>query len=143
MSQPTTTFSDPPADLLNFDDTVKIEQDVEDDNGDDDHQSASDPENDDFYFESDHLALRGNADYTAVLRTIAILQTQRIQVTKDIDRLAMAEQKAMDDPEEFVRQLGAGELQMPGAVSVADVRRQYIVIILFALIYNFCFSCQR
>lgn len=93
--------------------------------GDDDHQSQSDPENDDFYFESDHLALRGNIDYTAVLRTIAILHTQRIQASKDIDRLAIAERQALDDPEAFVRRLTAGELHMPGAISVADVRAFY------------------
>lgn len=88
---------------------------------DEDLHTDSDPENDDFYFESDHLALRGNSDYTAVLRTIAILQTQRIQVTKDIDLLATAERQGLDDPDAFVRRLSAGELLMPGPVSVAEV----------------------
>jgi hypothetical protein len=30
-----------------------------------------------FYFESDHLALKGNADYLNILKTIAILEAQR------------------------------------------------------------------
>lgn len=81
----------------------------------------SDADYKEFFFESDHLALRGNADYTSVLRTIAILQAQRIQVTKDIDRLAAAEKRALDDPDEFVKQLAAGSLQMPGAVTAVEV----------------------
>lgn len=81
----------------------------------------SDPENDEFFFESDHLALRGNADYTAVLRTLAILQTQRMQVTRNIDQLAAAERRALDDPAAFVRQLKAGSVSMPGAVTVAEL----------------------
>jgi hypothetical protein len=32
-----------------------------------------------FYFESDHLALKGNADYLNLLKTIAILEAQRIK----------------------------------------------------------------
>lgn len=119
-------YSNPPEDLFDTASANGSQLDpscFEDDpiDGDDDHQSASDPENDDFYFESDHLALRGNPDYTAVLRTIAILQTQRIQVTKDIDVLATAERQALDDPEGFVRRLGAGEVRMPGPVNVVDV----------------------
>jgi len=33
-----------------------------------------------YYFESDHVALKGNPDYHAMLRTIALLEAQRIQV---------------------------------------------------------------
>ena len=33
-----------------------------------------------FAFETDHEALRGNADYTALLRTMAALQAQKKQV---------------------------------------------------------------
>lgn len=94
------------------------EVDIDDDDSDGDFKE--------FFFESDHLALRGNADYTSVLRTIAILQAQRIQVTKDIDRLAAAEKHALDDPDEFVKQLAAGTLQMmPGAVTAVEVNSKY------------------
>lgn len=40
----------------------------------------SNPESEDddlFYFESDHLALKGNKDYSEVLKTIFILEAQR------------------------------------------------------------------
>jgi hypothetical protein len=33
-----------------------------------------------FYFETDHEALRGNADYQILLRTLAVLQAKKIQV---------------------------------------------------------------
>lgn len=91
------------------------------DYADDGDLDNSDPENEEFFFESDHLALRGNADYTAVLRTLAILQTQRMQVTRNIDQLASAERRALDDPAAFVRQLKAGTVNMPGAVTVAEL----------------------
>lgn len=39
-------------------------------------------ENDLFYFESDHLALKGNRDYSDILKTIAILEAQRAQAIK-------------------------------------------------------------
>lgn len=38
-----------------------------------------------FYFESDHLALKGNGDYLNLLKTIAVLESQRtkaIQVSQ-------------------------------------------------------------
>lgn len=34
---------------------------------------------DEFYFESDHLALKENKDYRALLKTIVMLQVQRTQ----------------------------------------------------------------
>lgn len=95
--------------------------DTDCDDDDENDQPLSDPEDDEFFFESDHLALRGNADYTAVLRTIAILQTQRMLVTKNIDILAAAESRALDDPVAFARQVKTGELQLPGPISVADL----------------------
>jgi hypothetical protein len=39
-----------------------------------DENSDDTPE---FYFESDHLALKGNGDYLNLLKTIAVLESQR------------------------------------------------------------------
>lgn len=39
--------------------------------------AEDDDEPDEFYFESDHLALKGNKDYLSLLKTLAILQAQR------------------------------------------------------------------
>lgn len=47
-----------------------------------------DDENDMFYFETDHLALKGNKDYCEVLKTLVILSAQRekaIQVSKQVN----------------------------------------------------------
>lgn len=83
---------------------------------------GSDCGENEFYFESDHLALRGDPDYSAVLRTIAILQAQRIQATKDIDKIAEAERVALADPEEFIEKLAKGEpLNLPGPINVIEV----------------------
>lgn len=84
--------------------------------------SAYDSDNEDFYFESDHLALRGNADYRAVLRAIVILEAQRIEAGKHIDRIAATEKEALNDPEAFVQKLANGiKLDLPGALNITTV----------------------
>lgn len=40
-----------------------------------------------FYFESDHLALKGNEDYSELLKTIFTLEAQRAQAVIVSDRL--------------------------------------------------------
>ncbi|XP_073836285.1 ZZ-type zinc finger-containing protein 3-like [Musca autumnalis] len=62
-----------------------------------------------FYFESDHLALRGNRDYTNILRTIAVLESQRIRVHQQIEELALAKKRYMEDPELFLKKIQSGE----------------------------------
>lgn len=62
-----------------------------------------------FYFESDHLALRGNRDYTNMLRTIAILEAQRMRVHQQMEELALAKKRYMDDPELFLKKIQSGE----------------------------------
>lgn len=81
-----------------------------------------DSDNEDFYFESDHLALRGNADYRAVLRTIVILEAQRIEAAKHIDKISQAHRHALDDPEEFLRKLVSKEgLDLPAPINIQNV----------------------
>lgn len=89
--------------------------------------SASDTEYDseqqEFYFESDHLALRGNADYRSVLRTIVILEAQRIEAAKHIEKLAEEEYIALRDPEAFVQKLAKNEsLDLPGPINIQAVK---------------------
>lgn len=108
-------------------------------------ESDSDYGENEFYFESDHLALRGDPDYSAVLRTIAILQAQRIQATKDVDRIAEAERAALADPESFIEKLSKGEeLNLPGPINVIEVRF-YIYFCKYTLKVIFInnFSYQR
>lgn len=80
------------------------------------------PDNEDFYFESDHLALRGNADYRAVLRAIVVLEAQRIEAGKHIDKIAAVQKQALSDPETFVKRLASGEkLDLPGPLNITTV----------------------
>lgn len=82
-----------------------------------------DSDNEDFYFESDHLALRGNADYRAVLRTIVILEAQRIEAAKHIDKISQAHRNALNDPEDFLRKLVSKEgLDLPAPINIQNVR---------------------
>lgn len=89
---------------------------------DPDEMSAYESDNEDFYFESDHLALRGNADYRAVLRAIVILEAQRIEAGKHIDKISATEKEALDDPEAFVQKLANGiTLDLPGPLNITTV----------------------
>lgn len=102
----------------------EIEKDLNIDNPghEDDPCDFTVDDNEDFYFESDHLALRGNADYRAVLRAIVVLEAQRIEAGKHIDSLAAAEKVALNNPEAFVKRLESGEkLDLPVPLNITTV----------------------
>lgn len=67
------------------------------------------PEANVFYFESDHLALRGNKDYANMLRTIAVLEAQKIKVVQHIEELAMAKNRYLEEPELFLAKIKNNE----------------------------------
>lgn len=71
---------------------------------DSDNQNLSNDQ-DTYFFESDHLALKGNKDYQALLRTIAILEGQRIRAINEIDILYEKQNDALKDPIGFVDKL--------------------------------------
>ncbi|GBL96636.1 ZZ-type zinc finger-containing protein 3 [Araneus ventricosus] len=58
-----------------------------------------------FCFESDQLALKGNSDYKNVLEAIVVLEAQRAQAVKDIERLGKLKREALADPFEFLERL--------------------------------------
>ena len=58
-----------------------------------------------FAFETDHEALRSNADYAALLRVMAALQAQKMQAVRDREKLIEARDKALADPIAFVKRL--------------------------------------
>ncbi|XP_053952788.1 ZZ-type zinc finger-containing protein 3 [Anastrepha ludens] len=72
-------------------------------------ESHSGEEDNGFYFESDHLALRGNADYTKMLRTITILEVQRMRVLQQLEELELAKQRYLSDPELLLQKLQNNE----------------------------------
>ena len=88
----------------------------------DEEKKCQDEEPGEFYFESDHLALKGNKDYTTLLKTIVILEAQRVQAIEDLDKLLSIRSKALKDPISFVAQIQNGELpELPGPQKVADI----------------------
>lgn len=101
------------------------EDDVFEDNDFDDDEYHS--ESEEFYFESDHLALRGNSDYRAVLRTIVVLESQRIEVAKHIDRIAEMKRRALQDPSGFIKKLSSGQsLDISGPINIQNVSENII-----------------
>lgn len=91
------------------DETVKVTND-------------SNKEQNEFYFESDHLALKGNKDYTAFLKTIVILEAQRVQAIKDLDKLKSVRAQALKDPISFVAQLQNGDLpELPSPQKIPEI----------------------
>ncbi|XP_016963182.1 ZZ-type zinc finger-containing protein 3 [Drosophila biarmipes] len=61
---------------------------------------GSSPEDEDvFHFETEHLALRGNQCYANLLRTMAVLQAQRIRVHQQIDELEATRKEYLDNPQ--------------------------------------------
>lgn len=74
-----------------------------------------------FAFETDHLALRGNTDYYDLIKYIVNLEAQKVKALKDIEYLAEAEKKALDEPLEFVEDLKCGKINFPPRQSIADL----------------------
>lgn len=88
----------------------------------DEQKKCQDEEPNEFYFESDHLALKGNKDYTSLLKTIVILEAQRVQALEDLDKLLSIRSKALKDPISFVAQIQNGELpELPGSQKIAEI----------------------
>lgn len=88
----------------------------------DEEKKCHDEEPSEFYFESDHLALKGNKDYTTLLKTIVILEAQRVQAIEDLDKLLSIRSKALKDPISFVAQIQNDELpELPGPQKIAEI----------------------
>lgn len=73
-------------------------------------QCQEDNDDDDvFHFESEHLALRGNQSYSNLLRTIAMLQAQRIRVHQQIDELEKTRDLYLANPQLLLEKLASNE----------------------------------
>lgn len=76
----------------------------------------------DFYFETDHEALRANPDYLALLQTFSVLQAQKMKAIRDREVLVQARERALERPLEVVQHLQAGRgLDLPGRQVVAEI----------------------
>ena len=90
-------------------------------NSKDNYSDGSGDENETYFFESDHLALKGNHDYQTMLRLVTVLEAQRIQAVKDLEKLHECQAEALADPIQFVEKLQRGVdmgLPKPQKVSV-------------------------
>ncbi|XP_057290097.1 ZZ-type zinc finger-containing protein 3-like [Hydractinia symbiolongicarpus] len=97
--------------------TNKVKQTSEiDNNGNDVNMGDNDSEDElldtgvnntlnQFYFESDHLAIKNNKDYHKLLQTLAVLEAQKVQAVKDLEKLNSLKTEALADPLTFVKNL--------------------------------------
>jgi len=75
-----------------------------------------------YYFESDHLALKGNEDYRTLLKTVALLEAQRMKAIKDVDLLIEAKEAALANPIAFVEKLQRKEdLNLPQPQNIINL----------------------
>ncbi|XP_014291707.1 ZZ-type zinc finger-containing protein 3 [Halyomorpha halys] len=63
-----------------------------------------------FYFETDYLPLKGNADYLKLMKSLAILEAQRISVCKDIHGLEELKSRSVEEPVLVKQQILEGKL---------------------------------
>lgn len=74
-----------------------------------------------FNFESDHLALRGNREYSNILRTIALLNAQKIQIHNDIEQIIQSKNKYLHDPSGFVNDIFEDKFISPKYRCIAEL----------------------
>ena len=74
-----------------------------------------------FYFETDHEVLRNNSDYHNLLKTLAILQAQKIQAVKDIENLIQCKQLAAKNPSNFLSEFNEKFAKLPNNQNVPKV----------------------
>ncbi|XP_013144339.1 PREDICTED: ZZ-type zinc finger-containing protein 3 [Papilio polytes] len=76
---------------------------------------------DEFAFETDHLALRGNQDYCELLKYIVKLEAIKVKALKDIEDISEAQRKALDEPLQFVNDLKENKIDFPPRQTVPDL----------------------
>ena len=75
-----------------------------------------------YYFESDHEAIRSNPDYLSLMKTYALLQAKKIQAVKDIEDLISARTAALSqDPRKFLTKFQAEFAKLPASQNIPDV----------------------
>jgi len=72
----------------------------------------------DFYFETDHEALRGNADYHTLLKTYAVLQAKKIQAVKDVEELLSAKEVALKNTQNFLSKFSQEFSKLPSKQTI-------------------------
>jgi hypothetical protein len=93
-------------------------------------------ENEPFYFESDTLALRNNPDYSCILKTLILLEAQRIRACQDLEKLIDMKEMALRDPINFVTQL-----KHPSTIAKLDLPTRQKVYVLPEIDWNKYYDC--
>lgn len=79
---------------------------------------------DPYCFESDHVALKGNADYHRLIQTMVMLEAQRTKGLEDLETLFEAKDKALKDPLGFLTKLKTGVdvgVKLPAQQTIAEI----------------------
>ncbi|XP_022909965.2 ZZ-type zinc finger-containing protein 3 [Onthophagus taurus] len=75
-----------------------------------------------FYFESDHLALKGNADYSELLKIMFVLEAQRKRAIDDYKKVVDLQKEYESNPVEMIEKMQRGEnLDIPDMQVIIDV----------------------
>ena len=75
-----------------------------------------------YCFETDQLALKGNADYQALIKSLVVLEGQRMIAIQNMEKLLVLKNEALKAPLNFVEKLQRGEqLNFPLPQTIAQV----------------------
>ncbi|XP_072935149.1 ZZ-type zinc finger-containing protein 3 [Epargyreus clarus] len=74
-----------------------------------------------FYFETDHLAIRGNKEYSELLKYIVKLEAQKAKALQDIEGLVESQNKALAEPITFVKDIKEGKVNFPPRQPIANI----------------------
>jgi hypothetical protein len=96
---------------------MDITLNVEHDHKQNDQVDLLNLHNEPFYFETDALALRDNPDYSCLLKTLVLLEAQRVRACEDLENLISTKERALNNPLEFLKYLSGdirtNEYEMP------------------------------
>lgn len=86
---------------------VLVEENDYENEDDNENENENEPGLDDepFYFESDTLALRNNPDYSCLMKTLILLEGQRVKAINDLEKLYDMKEAALKEPIRFVKGL--------------------------------------
>ena len=80
-----------------------------------------------YCFETDQLALKGNADYQVLLRALVVLEGQRMIAVQNMEKLMPLKKEALESPLEFIEKLQRGEnMDFPVPQVIAEVCSLYL-----------------
>ena len=80
-------------------------------------QSEEGPQQTEFYFESDHPALKADPEYRALLRLLVRLESRKLCCVEEVEELLQARHGAVANPLAFLADLQRGAVQLPTGIT--------------------------